>query len=48
MGAGGHGGWSEKIGRIAAFKLAITVPRRPKPRSDKILRGTTKIADGDA
>ena len=39
----------EKIGPVAAFKLAITVPRLPKTRSGKILRGTMKkIADGDA
>jgi propionyl-CoA synthetase len=38
----------EKIGPVAAFKLAITVPRLPKTRSGKILRGTMKkIADGD-
>src|SRR5205807_9543116 len=39
----------EKIGPVAAFKLAITVARLPKTRSGKILRGTMKkIADGDA
>jgi propionyl-CoA synthetase len=39
----------EKIGPVAAFKLAITVHRLPKTRSGKILRGTIKkIADGDA
>src|ERR1700761_1623111 len=39
----------EKIGPIAAFKLAITVGRLPKTRSGKILRGTIKkIADGEA
>ena len=38
-----------KIGPVAAFKLAITVVRLPKTRSGKILRGTIKkIADGDA
>ena len=38
----------EKIGPVAAFKLAITVQRLPKTRSGKILRGTIKkIADGD-
>jgi len=38
----------EKIGPVASFKLAITVPRLPKTRSGKILRGTIKkIADGD-
>ncbi|BAT60014.1 acetyl-coenzyme A synthetase [Variibacter gotjawalensis] len=39
----------EKIGPIAAFKLALTVPRLPKTRSGKILRGTMKkIADGES
>jgi propionyl-CoA synthetase len=39
----------EKIGPVAAFKLAVTVARLPKTRSGKILRGTMKkIADGDA
>jgi len=38
----------ERIGPVAAFKLAITVVRLPKTRSGKILRGTMKkIADGD-
>jgi propionyl-CoA synthetase len=38
----------DKIGPVAAFKLAITVARLPKTRSGKILRGTIKkIADGD-
>jgi propionyl-CoA synthetase len=38
----------EKIGPVAAFKLAITVARLPKTRSGKILRGTIKkIADHD-
>jgi propionyl-CoA synthetase len=38
----------EKIGPVAAFRLAITVARLPKTRSGKILRGTMKkIADGD-
>ena len=38
----------EKIGPVAAFKLAITVARLPKTRSGKILRGTIKkIVDGD-
>jgi propionyl-CoA synthetase len=38
----------EKIGPVAAFKLAITVARLPKTRSGKILRGTIKkIADGE-
>lgn len=39
----------DRIGPVAAFKLALTVPRLPKTRSGKILRGTMKkIADGDA
>jgi propionyl-CoA synthetase len=39
----------DKIGPVAAFKLAITVNRLPKTRSGKILRGTIKkIADHDA
>ena len=39
----------DKIGPVAAFKLAIAVDRLPKTRSGKILRGTMKkIADGDA
>src|SRR5436305_2322361 len=39
----------EKLGPVAAFKLAITVARLPKTRSGKILRGTRKkIADGEA
>ena len=38
----------ERIGPVAAFKIAITVPRLPKTRSGKILRGTMKkIADAD-
>ena len=38
----------EKIGPVAAFRLAITVARLPKTRSGKILRGTMKkIADGE-
>jgi propionyl-CoA synthetase len=38
----------EKIGPVAAFKLAITVERLPKTRSGKILRGTMRqIADGE-
>src|SRR5205085_8216275 len=32
----------ERVGPVAAFKLAITVPRLPKTRSGKILRGTIK------
>jgi len=36
----------DKIGPVAAFRLVITVPRLPKTRSGKILRGTMKkIAD---
>jgi propionyl-CoA synthetase len=39
----------EKVGPVAAFRLAITVARLPKTRSGKILRGTMKkIADGEA
>jgi propionyl-CoA synthetase len=38
----------DKVGPVAAFKIAITVARLPKTRSGKILRGTMKkIADGD-
>jgi propionyl-CoA synthetase len=38
----------EKIGPVAAFKLVFTVPRLPKTRSGKILRGTIKkIADNE-
>jgi propionyl-CoA synthetase len=38
----------EKLGPVAAFKLAIAVGRLPKTRSGKILRGTIKkIADGE-
>ncbi|AHD00491.1 propionate-CoA ligase PrpE [Leisingera methylohalidivorans] len=37
----------EKIGPVAAFKLAAVVDRLPKTRSGKILRGTmVNIADG--
>ena len=37
-----------KIGPVAAFKLAIVVKRLPKTRSGKVLRGTVrKIADGE-
>ncbi|NRB17557.1 MAG: propionyl-CoA synthetase [Rhodobacteraceae bacterium] len=39
----------EKIGPVAAFKLALVVDRLPKTRSGKILRGTmVHIADGTA
>jgi propionyl-CoA synthetase len=38
----------DKIGPVAAFKIALTVNRLPKTRSGKILRGTMKkIADHD-
>jgi propionyl-CoA synthetase len=38
----------ERIGPVASFRIAITVPRLPKTRSGKILRGTIKkIADGE-
>jgi len=37
----------DKIGPVAAFKLALVVDRLPKTRSGKILRGTiAAIADG--
>jgi propionyl-CoA synthetase len=39
----------EKIGPVASFKVAMIVPRLPKTRSGKILRGTMKkIADRDS
>ncbi len=39
----------ERIGPVAAFKLAVVVDRLPKTRSGKILRGTmVKIADGES
>ncbi|MFY9210962.1 MAG: propionate-CoA ligase PrpE [Aestuariivita sp.] len=39
----------DKIGPVAAFKLAVVVDRLPKTRSGKILRATmVKIADGEA
>ena len=39
----------EKIGPVAAFKLAVVVDRLPKTRSGKILRATmVKIADGES
>jgi len=39
----------DRLGPVAAFKLAITVGRLPKTRSGKILRGTIKkIADGES
>ena len=38
----------DKIGPVAAFKIALTVQRLPKTRSGKILRATMqKIADGE-
>ena len=38
----------EKIGPVAAFKIALIVKRLPKTRSGKILRGVMrKIADGE-
>ncbi len=39
----------QRIGPVAAFKLALVVDRLPKTRSGKILRGTmVRIADGAA
>ncbi len=39
----------ERIGPVAAFKLALVVDRLPKTRSGKILRGTmVNIADSTA
>jgi propionyl-CoA synthetase len=38
----------EKIGPVAAFKLALVIDRLPKTRSGKILRATmVRIADGE-
>jgi propionyl-CoA synthetase len=38
----------DRIGPVAAFKMALVVSRLPKTRSGKILRGTMKkIADRD-
>ena len=38
----------DKIGPVAAFKLAVVVDRLPKTRSGKILRATmVKLADGE-
>jgi propionyl-CoA synthetase len=38
----------ERIGPVASFKTAMVVPRLPKTRSGKILRGTMRrIADGE-
>ena len=37
----------ERIGPVAAFRTATVVPRLPKTRSGKVLRGTMRsIADG--
>jgi propionyl-CoA synthetase len=39
----------DKIGPVAAFKIAVAVARLPKTRSGKILRGTMKkIVDGES
>ncbi|MEL7255657.1 MAG: propionyl-CoA synthetase [Pseudomonadota bacterium] len=39
----------DRIGPVAAFKLALVVDRLPKTRSGKILRATmVKLADGEA
>jgi propionyl-CoA synthetase len=39
----------ERIGPVAAFKVAVAVGRLPKTRSGKILRGTMKkIAEGES
>ena len=39
----------EKVGPVAAFKIAIIVKRLPKTRSGKVLRGTVrKIADNES
>ena len=38
----------DKVGPVAAFKIAMIVKRLPKTRSGKILRGTVrKIADNE-
>jgi propionyl-CoA synthetase len=38
----------EAIGPVAAFRRALVVPRLPKTRSGKVLRGTLRrIADGE-
>jgi propionyl-CoA synthetase len=38
----------DAIGAVASFRTALVVPRLPKTRSGKILRGTMrKIADGE-
>ena len=37
----------DRIGPVAAFRLAVVVDRLPKTRSGKILRGTmSRMADG--
>jgi propionyl-CoA synthetase len=37
----------QRVGPVAAFRIALVVPALPKTRSGKILRGTMqKIADG--
>jgi len=39
----------DQIGAVASFKEVVIVPRLPKTRSGKILRGTIrKIADGES
>jgi propionyl-CoA synthetase len=39
----------DRIGPVAAFKQAVVVPRLPKTRSGKVLRGTMRrIADAEA
>ena len=38
----------DKVGPVAALKIAVIVKRLPKTRSGKILRGTVrKIADNE-
>ena len=37
----------DKIGPVAAFKVAIVIKRLPKTRSGKILRGTIIVAQHD-
>jgi len=38
----------ERIGPVAAFKQALVVPRLPKTRSGKVLRGTLRrMADSE-
>jgi propionyl-CoA synthetase len=39
----------EQVGPVASFKVAGVVPRLPKTRSGKVLRGTMRqIADGES